>query len=173
MQVFTRLSRQADDVKLDRALLDDAATRQHLVIEHRPQLQLSRNSQPDGPATHKGDPILRTAPSPLRAALSASGSAGISGFPASGRLPMIVLTKPSGPLLDDAATLQRFAAGHKLRLQLSQNGQPDGPATHKGKPDGRTASLPLRLRTGSIGPKSSARRPAYFFTPSRRMDRLQ
>src|SRR6185437_16593999 len=111
------------------------------------------------------EPDVQTAPSPLSAAPSASGSAGFARL--SRQADDIKL---SGSLLGDAATLQRFAAGHKLRLQLSQNGQPDGPATHKGKPDGRTASLPLRPRTGSIGPQSSASRSACFFTPSRRMD---
>src|SRR6185312_11886750 len=82
MQVFPRLSWQADDIKLDRFPETASWTdRRHT----------------------RANPILRTAPSPLRAALSAGGSAGISGFPASGRLPMIVLTKPSGPLLEGAA----------------------------------------------------------------------
>lgn len=252
--VFDKPIQRFSFFKPSGALLDDAATRQDLAAGYKLRLQLPRKGQPDGPATHKGKPDVRT-PSPLlrrteliglrssgffrpsrraeglaaglqlfrnggpngpakhkcypicephshrcgserdraaacrffpgflgkrttssltvlssttqprasasllsidlsfsfplRAALSASGSAGISSFPASRRLPMIVLTKPSGPLLDDAAARQRLAAGYKLQLQLSRNSQPDGPATHKGEPDFANRTLTLAGRTFS------------------------
>jgi len=99
--------------------------------------------------------------------ISGTETGGVNSQPVFGKpIQRFSFFKLDGALLGDAAARQRLAAGYKLRLQLPRKGQPDGPATHKGKPDVRTPS-PLLRRTELIGLRSSG-----FFRPSRRAEGL-